>query len=216
MFGYRARDLSATRVVASTLGVFAGISGLDHGFFEMLQGNKATGGLVIQAIGPDQRFWLNGTEEAFTVVPNFLATGILAMAAGLALIVLSVFFIDRPFGSRGFALLAALLFLVGGGIAQVWLAAGGWVLSTRIGKPSRLLGKWRLSRALSKYWPVLLAQSAVLYLIALEVAVFGYVPGVSEPSQLLAICWSSLGVMLVLLLLATMGARAADLESKGA
>jgi hypothetical protein len=213
VLGYRPRDLSATRVIASALGVCAGISGLDHGFFEILQGNKATGGLIIQAIGPDQRMWANGTEEALTIVPNFLATGILAVAAGLALIVLSIFFIDRPFGSRAFALIGAMLFLAGGGIAQVWFAIIGLILATRIGKPSRRLGKWRLSRALAGHWPVLLGVSAVLYLIALEIAIFGYVPGVTTDAEALAICWSSLGVMLLLLLLAIMGGRADDLLS---
>jgi hypothetical protein len=210
VFGYRPRDLSASRIIASALGVFAGLSGLDHGFFEMLQGNRATDGLVIQAIGPDQRMWLHGTEEAFTIVPNFLATGILAVAAGVALIVLSVLFVDRPFGSRAFALLGALLFLVGGGIAQVWLVIVGWAVAARIGRPSRRLGRLRLSRALAGHWPVLLAVSAVLYLIALEIAIFGYVPGVSSDAEALAICWSSLGAMMILVVLTVLGGRAAD------
>jgi hypothetical protein len=211
VFGHRPRDLSATRVIASALGVFAGVSGLDHGYFELLQGDKATDGLIIQAIGPDHRFWVHGTEEAFTIVPNLLASGILAMAAGAALIVLSLFFIDRPFGSRAFGLLGALLFLAGGGVAQALLVVMGWVLSLRIGRPSSRLGHWRLSRALARHWPVLLAIGAVLYVIALEIAIFGFVPGVSAADHALAICWSSLGVMMILLLLAIMGGRAADL-----
>jgi hypothetical protein len=211
VFGYRPRDLSATRVVASALGVFAGISGLDHGYFELLQGDKTTEGLIVQAIGPDHRFWVHGTEEALTIVPNFLASGILAMATGAALIVLALLFIDRPFGSRAFGLLGALLFLAGGGVAQALLVVMGWVLSLRIGRQSSRLGHWHLSRALARHWPVLLAVSAVLYVIALEIAIFGFVPGVSAADHALAICWSSLGVMMILLLLAAMGGRAADL-----
>ena len=212
MIQLRARDMSATRIAASTLGVCAGISGLDHGFFEALQGNKATDGLVVQAIGPDQRMWVHGTEEAFTVVPNFLATGILAIAAGLALIVLSLFFLDRRRGASSFAQLGALLFLVGGGVAQVWFVMLGWAVATRIGRPPARLGRLRISRALAGHWAVLLAVSVVLYLIALEIAIAGFVPGVSDPSLLLAICWSSLGVMLVLLVLAIDGGFAYDLE----
>jgi hypothetical protein len=92
----------------------------------------------------------------------------------------------------------------------------GWAVSLRIGRPSRRLGRMRISRAMARHWAVLLAVAAVLYLLALEIAIFGYVPGVSGSSNLLAICWSSLGVMFVLLALAIMGGRAADLESKGA
>ncbi len=69
-------DADATRVTATTVGVLMGLSGMNHGFFEFLQGNVATGGLVIQAIGPAQRFWERGTEEAFSIVPTFLASGL--------------------------------------------------------------------------------------------------------------------------------------------
>ena len=55
------REVSGTAVVASALGVCAGVSGLDHGFFETLQGNTTTPGLIVQAIGPAQRMWIHGT-----------------------------------------------------------------------------------------------------------------------------------------------------------
>src|SRR5450759_2876290 len=152
-------EVNATRVFASALGVLAGLSGLDHGFFETLQGNASTPGLFVQSIGPAQRMWLYGTEDAFTLVPNFLATGILAMAVGVLIIVWSIGFIDRGNGSRVFLLLGALLFLVGGGVAQV-----------------------------------------------------GFVPGVTDPNQLQAICWSALGLMLGVLLLAIVGGFAHDIE----
>jgi hypothetical protein len=42
---------SATRVVASIFGVFAGLLGLEHGYFETLQGNGAPSGIMISAIG---------------------------------------------------------------------------------------------------------------------------------------------------------------------
>lgn len=211
----RPRDLNATRIVASTLGVFAGMSGLDHGFFEILQGNVATPGTVVQSIGPAQRMWVYGTEEAITLVPNFLATGILAMTAAVLMIVWSIGFIDRERGSTVFTLLGVMLFLVGGGGAMVVLVIIGWAVSTRIGRPSRRLGKLAFSRALAKRWPVLLIAMAVLYLIALEIAIVGFVPGVSNPDQARLICWSSLGVMLVLLVLAIAGGRAYDLERAG-
>ena len=43
---------SATRRVASTVGVFAGLLGLEHGIGETLQGNGAPGSVLINAIGP--------------------------------------------------------------------------------------------------------------------------------------------------------------------
>jgi hypothetical protein len=37
----------ATRVIAATLGVIFGISGMSHGFFEILQENTPTDGMFI-------------------------------------------------------------------------------------------------------------------------------------------------------------------------
>lgn len=50
---------SATRVVTSTLGVLVGLAGVEHGVFEILQGNVAIGGFMIDAIGPAQKLWEN-------------------------------------------------------------------------------------------------------------------------------------------------------------
>ena len=61
--------------------------------------------------------WLYGTEEAFTIIPNFLFTGILALFVSLVIIVWSVGFIHSKYGATVFGLLCVLLFLVGGGIA---------------------------------------------------------------------------------------------------
>ena len=61
----------ATRATASTLGVLVGLSGIDHGVFEMLQGNAVPGGVLIAAIGPAQRFWEFGEETALTIISNY-------------------------------------------------------------------------------------------------------------------------------------------------
>jgi len=69
----------ATKTITATLGVVFGLSGLGHGIFETLQGNTPTSGQMIYAIGEGQRFWTHGYEPAFTVIPNFLLTGIAAI-----------------------------------------------------------------------------------------------------------------------------------------
>lgn len=77
----------ATRINVTTIGVIFGLGGMTHGFAETLQGNTPTGGLFINAIaaGSSWTRWSEGGEGAFTVIPNFLLTGILAMLAGLAI-----------------------------------------------------------------------------------------------------------------------------------
>ena len=114
------QNVNATRVIATTTGVFFGLfSGMNHGFFEILQGNKPTNGLFIHAIGDAQMFWPLGTEDAFTILPNFLATGIASMIVGLVIVIWSIWFLPRKHGRTVFLGLFILSFLVGGGIGQV-------------------------------------------------------------------------------------------------
>jgi hypothetical protein len=41
---------------------------INHGLFEILQGNNSTNGFFIEAIGDANRFWVHGTEAAFTIL----------------------------------------------------------------------------------------------------------------------------------------------------
>lgn len=205
---------NATRVVASALGVIAGLSGLDHGFFEVLQGNLATPGLFVQSIGPGQRMWPYGTEDAFTLVPNFLVTGVAAIAVGLAVIVWSIGFIDTSHGSVVFGGLGLLLFLVGGGVAQVGFVLVGWVVSRRIGRPPAWVAALpaAVRNRAARHWVPGLAVAIGLAAVALEVAIVGFVPGVTDPIAVQAVCWSALAIMLIPLILATVGAFAHDAD----
>lgn len=198
----------AARTVAAALGVCVGISGLDHGIFEVLQGDTATPGVFIQAIGPEQVMWPNGTEDAFTIVPNFLATGILSILVGLAMIVWSLRFLDRAGASRVYLALGGLLFLVGGGIGMLVFLLPGWLVARRIGRPSP---RWtttlpaQLGATIARNRPLLIGTGFVLYGLALWIAVTGYVPLLADPGLCLALCWGSMLAMLGLFLVALLG-----------
>ena len=97
----------ATRIIVATLGTIFGISGMNHGFYEIRQGNIPTGGLFISAIGEAQMMWTHGNELAFTLIPNFLMTGIAAMLVGLAIIIWSLGFVHKKNGSVVFILLCS-------------------------------------------------------------------------------------------------------------
>ena len=187
----RFHNLNATRVIATTIGVIFGFGGMNHGFFEFLQGNKPTNGLIIQAIGPAQRFWTLGTEEAFTILPTFRLAGLLSMLVGLAIIIWSLRYFQTKHGPTVFLLLFILLFLVGGGIGQVAFFIPAWAFATRMDKP---LSWWRkaLPRStwplLSKLWIVTLVLSTIAILIGLEMAVFGYFPGMTNPDTVQNTC----------------------------
>jgi hypothetical protein len=180
-------NLNATLVIAATIGVIFGLAGFNHGFFESLQGNTPTDGFIIQAIGAAQRFWVLGTEEAFTIIPNFLISGILSMILGLVIVFWSLRFMHTRYGPAVFLGLFVLLFLFGGGIGQLIFFIPAWAFATRIGKP---LTWWRkvLPESswpfLSKLWMITLLLSSIAILIGLELAIFGYFPGMTDPQRI--------------------------------
>jgi hypothetical protein len=176
-------NLHATRLIASTVGILCGISGLEHGFFEILQGNVAPSSLLISAIGPANRFWPGGTETALTILPNFFITGILAILASIVVIIWSAAFIHRKHGAAIFLLLSILQFLVGGGFAQIFLVLMTAAAATQINAP---LTWWRnhlpssLQHPLAKFWPWFLVVFVLSFSGAIIAAIFGYFPVVSN------------------------------------
>jgi hypothetical protein len=148
----------ATRISATALGLLAGGAGIEHGVFEMLQGNSVPDGLMIVSMGPPcvpEQAW-NACEPAMTVVPSFLVTGILAVLFGAIVMVWSAGFVHRRNGGLVLMLLNVPLLLFGGGIFPPLIGFIGGLLATRINKPmnpegSRLSG--RLLWFLAAVWP---------------------------------------------------------------
>jgi hypothetical protein len=170
-------NLSATRIVTSTLGILVGLAGIEHGIFEVLQGDIMPSDILIDAIGPAQRFWEYGTERALTVIPNFFITGILAIFFGILVTIWAVMFIQRRYGAQIFFLLAIILWLVGGGFAPIFFSIIAVITATRINKP---LIWWRthlpdsIRNFLVKLWPGSLIALVVIFWIGVEIAIFGY------------------------------------------
>ena len=167
----------ATQTVASTLGVLVGLAGVDHGIFEILQGNVAPNDIMIAAIGPAQRFWQYGEETALTIIPNFLATGFLTVIFGILVMIWSIKFIDKKYGAGILFLLGVTLFLFGGGFAPIFTTIIASLVATRINKSLRI---WRailpgfLRRFLEKVWLWVLITFIILFVFSVIVAVFGW------------------------------------------
>src|SRR5512140_628080 len=164
----------ATRTTVATLGTIFGISAISHGYFETLQGNIPTGGVFISAIGEAQKMWPNGNEPALTLIPNFLATGIVAMLTGLAIVVWSLAFVQKRRGPTGLLLLFVFSLLTGGGVAQLLFFPWIWLVATRIHHP--LAGWKRILPAgirvpLGRLWPVSLVLASAIMVFVLEIAV---------------------------------------------
>jgi hypothetical protein len=208
--------INATRTIVSALGVLFAVSGLNHGLFETLQGNAPTPGLFIRSIGPHQQMWPYGTEDAFTLIPNFLASGIVAIAISLVIVVWSLWFVDRKHGNWIFLLLFLLLSLSGGGVAQVVFFMLAWAVSLRIHKPvvwpKRMLPQ-RARLVFGKLWLGCLVLFTLLALAALEIAIVGYVPCVENPELRLHICWSLLVIGMCFLLVGIAAGFVHDAET---
>lgn len=205
---------NATRITVATLGTIFGISGMNHGFFEMLQGNVSTGGLFISAIGESQKMWIHGNEPAFTLIPNFLMTGIAAMVVGFAIIIWSLGFVHKKNGPTVFLLLFVLILLVGGGVAQIFFFPWFWLVSTQINQPFvwwKKILPIKIQKPLGKLWLWSLGISSALLIVVLEIGVTGFVPAVNDPDAVLSIMLACLGMEMVALPLTFVSGFARDM-----
>jgi hypothetical protein len=205
-----------TRITASTIGALLGLAGIfNHGLFEILQGNTPTNGFFIEAIGEAHRYWIHGTESAFTVIHNFLITGVFSVLSGLAVILWSVKYIQVKHGATIFLLLLILLTLVGGGIGYILVFVPTWAFTTRINKS---LNWWKkmfpigLRKTLSVLWIYSLVATSISWLILMEMGIFGYFPGIKNPDTILNFVFGFLFALAILACFTFICAYTADIE----
>lgn len=152
---------TATRIVATVLGVTAGLLGLEHGYFEARQGSVVPGGIVMNAIGPHcqpSQVW-HACEPAMTIIPNYLVTGVCAISCSLVVLLWAAFFVNSKHGGWVLLLLALSLTLVGGGFVTLLFGLLAAAAGTRIHAP---LAWWRAHLSptalsiLATLWPWLM------------------------------------------------------------
>jgi hypothetical protein len=124
-------------VVASTLGVITGLYGVEHGYFETLQGSVAPSSIVISAVSPPCLPYPLGCEPAMTMIPNFFVMGVLAIVFSLAVIIWAAAFVQRKNGGVVLILLSIIMLLVGGGLFPPVFGVIGGIIGTRIKQPPR-------------------------------------------------------------------------------
>jgi hypothetical protein len=198
------------------MGILVGLAGINHGIFEMMQGNTRPEGLVIAAIGPAQRFWVYGEETALTIIPNFLLSGILAVIFGVIVVIWAGWFIERRHGALILMLLCLLLFLVGGGFAPIFMAILASLAATRINKP---LSTWRrivpkgMQRFLAALWPWSLILFVIVFVVSVEIAIFGWpLTAVFDPERAFIYLNNLALIMVGMMVLSILTAIASDAE----
>lgn len=196
----------STRIYATLLAILVGLAGMTHGIFEVLQGNKPTEGLLLESIG------------AFTLVQNYLYTGIFAIITGLLLIVWTIGFIHKKSGATVFIILSVILFLVGGGIAQIAGFLITWGAATRINKPLSGYQKvfnQNVRHKLAQWWVPSIILAFGLLCSGIFIWLLFTPPGeVSKVGPAQFICWSVLLTALVFHILAVITGFARDIETR--
>jgi len=193
----------STRLYVTIQGVLGGLAGMIHGFAEISQGNRPTGGQWLVSVG------------AFTLIPNYLATGIAAVLVGLCTLIWTLGFIQSKHGAAVFLILSTTLFLVGGGVMQVLFFLIAWGVATQIRQP---LTWWRktlstvLCKQLAKGWRLNFAVGYFFFFVAIAIWLVLTPPGAEykEPvSQY--ILWICLFISIVFQVLTIVSGFARDI-----
>lgn len=137
---------NATRIVTSTFGAIMAIAGIEHGVGEILQGNTAPAGIAFLSWPESELFRIMGGEPALTIVPNLLATGILAIIFSAAFLLWSAVLVERRNAGLIMILLALAMLLFGVGFFPPVLAMGIGLVGTRVNSQHNR-GRGRLSES---------------------------------------------------------------------
>lgn len=198
-FGY-------TRLFVVIQGTIGGLGGMIHGIFEIILGNKPAGGFI-----------LDPATGAFTLFPTYLSSGITSVCVGLVLIVWTIGFIHRKWGPSIFLIICVLLFMVGGGIAQVGFFLIAWGVSLHIHRPPNwwkrnVSGNTRIHWA--KLWLVFFASGYLFLGIGVAIWLAFTPPGTpfSEHRIAYLTCWFSLAIGLILQIFTIVSGFAQDID----
>jgi hypothetical protein len=120
---------SVTIAVASILGIFAGVAGASHGPGEILQGNIAPTGIIIEAW---PALTLLAGEPAMTLIPSFSVSGTVTIILGLAVTIWAATRIQGENGALVLILLSTMMLFVGGGLLPPVFGVVAGIIGARV------------------------------------------------------------------------------------
>ena len=186
-------------------GIIGGFTGMIHGIYAILQGNRPTGGFLLANIG------------AFTLIQNYFFTGIAAVCVAVWLIIWTVGFIQQKNGPIIFLFIFILLFLVGGGIAQAVFFLITWGVAAQMNGPltfwKKVLSENKRKR-LIKCWLPFLVTGYLFLGIGITIWLAFTPPGTPFQGQERAYltCWSALIAGLVFQIFTIISGFAGDIN----
>lgn len=189
----------ATRATVATFGALAGLVGIEHGIGALLQGNKAPGAIVFQSWPATAAFRILDGEPAMTLIPNLVASGVLAIFFSLLFFLSSVLFAQRKHGGLVLILLAFAMLLVGAGFGPPLLGLIMGIVATRINAP---LTWWQTHlgtgprHLLARLWPWSLGACLLAWLSMFPGTILlAQYFGVTDPNLVYAIAFCMFGLL---------------------
>ncbi len=195
----------STQRFVQFFGIIGALTAFGHGIFEVMQGNTSTSD-ILDRIG------------AYTLLPNYLITGICTIIISLGIIGWLLLYVHRPYSSIIFFVLIVILFFVGGGVAPIFGLVITCIVSTQI---RNQLAWWKALNSpnslklLAKIYHLLLTTGALFLLLGICVWLFLTPPGHLYKINIIDyICWSLLGFGTVLILLSIFAGFSHDVENQ--
>ncbi|MGA2143045.1 MAG: hypothetical protein ABSG94_11590 [Brevinematales bacterium] len=192
-----------TRILLIIAVVLTGLTGSVHGITEILQGNKPANDILTR-IG------------AFTIIPNYLLTGIFTTVISISVIIWVIFYLHKKFGVIVYFILSIMLVLFGGGIAIIFGYLLSWPLALMIDKPFYF---WRkllpdsIRKIFSALWLPAIIASLLFLCTGVIVWIIYATPGeIHAISIIQYFLWASLLIGGVLLIFSIISGFARDIE----
>jgi hypothetical protein len=194
---------TASRTSISAFGVIVSIAGIEHGIGEILQGNHAPDGVMIESWPGSPFFRMLAGEPAMTIIPNLLVTGILAIFTTLIFLLLSTAWISKKIAGWMMILAAIAMLLSGAGMSPPILVIILSVATIIMNTPSKSKHPQQPSRfqqLCAKLWPGTLIFSLACWLIILPgLPLLDYYGEVNNPTLVMVIVCFAIGTLLLTL-----------------
>jgi len=204
--------MNAVRISSTAFGLLCSLTGIIAGVYLILQGNTPTETWKISYIGPSFFMWEHDAYRAYTLIPNYLITGLVTLLISIVLLNWSLFLIHKSYGSLGFLMLSMGQLLTGGGFV-IDLALLTFLLSFGI---KRNLHGWepifrnKFGYYLVRIWYPMLWIYTVLSFVLLFLTMAGANhPGVLHPMAILAM------LMFIPILVLAVGSLACKVRKSG-
>jgi|GEM_PF-3044976 hypothetical protein len=191
-----------TRTISSSIAVVTGVIGIFHGIAEVLQGDRPT-------------IDIGARIGAFSVIPNYLLTGLITLIISGLILWCGFCLIHRRIGPLLYLALSLLQFSAGGGIAIVPGFILGFITASQIRKPlvfweKRISEKWRLR--FSSMWKESIISGFCLLAVGILIWIFLTPPvKVYDISITQYICWIFLVLGFVVVLFGIIAGFSRDL-----